>query len=380
MAYAGRLATVSFAALLSGVALADPILKEPAAIDPASIQFETVAEGLNHPWSIAFLPDGSMLVTERNGSLRAIRDGKLVAEPIAGLPPAFQAGQGGYHEIALDPDFATNKRIFVAFAEGTGDANHTAIARATYDGAALSNVEVIFRNSPEKDTGAHFGGRMVFLPDGTLLLTTGDGFEYREEAQDKTNGFGKIVRLTVDGKIPADNPFVAESGARPELYTLGHRNPQGLTIDPATGTVWESEHGALSGDEINRIEKGANYGWPIATYSLDYSGSVISPYTEQPGTTQPLAVWKPERFAPSGLAIYRGPLFPAWDGALLAGSLTEACIDVIRLDDAGAVASHERLAIAPSERVRDVKVAPDGSIYVLTDEENGKILRLTPKG
>jgi glucose/arabinose dehydrogenase len=376
---AAPLATVPFAVLLSGAAFAAPILAAPATIDPKSYTVSVLAEGLDHPWSLAFLPDGAMLVTERNNGLRLVRDGKLVAEPLAGVPAAFTQGQGGYFDILLDPAFATNGLVYLSYAEGTEDANHTAIARARFDGTALHDVTVIFRNTPEKDTGAHFGGRMVFLPDGTLLLTTGDGFEYREKAQDKASGLGKILRLTAEGKPAPGNPFEGDATAKAETWSYGHRNPQGLAIDPATGTVYQSEHGALSGDEVNVIEKGANYGWPIATYSLDYSGAVISPNAELEGTKPAIAVWKPERFAPSGLAVYRGTLFPDWDGDLLAGALASKELARLDLDASGNVVGDYRLLGERDERIRDVRVGPDGAIYVLTDDEAGKILRVTPK-
>jgi glucose/arabinose dehydrogenase len=376
---AAPLATVPFALLLGGSAFASPILPAPTTVDPNSYQVAVVAEGLDHPWSLAFLPDGGMLVTERNNGLRLVRDGKLVAEPLAGVPAAFKQGQGGYFDIVLDPAFATNGLVYLSYAEGTESANHTAVARARFDGAALQDVTVIYRNAPEKDTDAHFGGRMVFLPDGTLLLTTGDGFEYREQAQNKASGLGKILHLTTDGKPAPGNPFEGDTAAKAEVWTLGNRNQQGLAIDPATGTVYQTEHGALSGDEVNVIEKGANYGWPIATYSLDYSGAVISPNTELDGTKQPIAVWKPERFAPSGLAVYRGALFADWDGDLLAGALASKAIARLDLDASGKVVGDYRLLGERDERVRDVRVGPDGAIYVLTDDEAGKILRVTPK-
>ena len=378
MTQAAWLASLTFAAVLGGAALAGPIMEAPRIVDPATYKVTTVAQGIDHPWSIAFLPDGRMLVTERNKGLRLIVDGKLVDAPLSGLPAAYVAGQGGYFDVVLDPAFATNGRIYVSYAEGSDAANHTAVARATLDGASLKDVSVIYRNAPDKDTNAHFGGRLAFLPDGTLLLTTGEGFEYREKAQDKTSGLGKIVRLTTDGAAPPDNPFAADGSGKAEVWTYGNRNQQGLAVDTATGIVYQTEHGALSGDEVNVIEKGANYGWPIVTYSLDYSGAVISPYAEKPGIKAPVAVWKPERFAPSGLAVYRGPLFPAWDGALLAGSLAETCVDVIKLDSGGAVSQHQRLFSELKSRIRDVRVAPDGAIYVLTDDSAGKVLRVDP--
>ncbi len=372
-------ATAAFAAVLSlSAAAASPVLGDAPKVDPATYHVETVVEGLDHPWSLAFLPDGGLLVTERNNGLRLVRDGKLVGDRLEGLPEAFKEGQGGYFDVVLDPDFAANGLIYVAYAEGTGEANHTAVARAKFDGAKLSDVTVILRNTPDKDTGAHFGGRLVFLPDGTLLLTTGDGFQYREKAQDKSSGLGKILRFDTNGQAPADNPFVSESGALPLIWSFGHRNQQGLAIDSATGAVYQTEHGALSGDEVNRIEPGLNYGWPVATWSVDYSGSEISPYTHRDGMQDPIAVWKPERFAPSGLAVYHGALFPQWEGDLLAGGLAEQQVNRIDLDAAGKVVGRESLFSELHERIRDVRVAPDGSVWLLTDTDDGKVLKVTP--
>lgn len=373
------LASAALAALLAAAAqAAPPVMDAPIATDPATYKVETIVSGLDHPWSIAFLPDGGMLVTERNNGLRLIRDGKLVGDRLEGLPEAFEEGQGGYFDIALDRDFASNGFIYVSYAEGTGAANHTAVARAKFDGAKLGDVTTILRNAPDKDTGAHFGGRLVVLPDGTLLLTTGDGFEYREKAQDKSSGLGKILHFNTDGAPAADNPFLNEAGANKLIWSYGHRNQQGLALDSATGNVYQTEHGALSGDEVNLIKPGLNYGWPVATYSVDYSGSEISPYTDRPGMEAPIAVWKPERFAPSGLAVYRGALFPDWDGDLLAGGLAEQRVDRIDLDAAGKVVARHALFGELHERIRDVRVGPDGAIYLLTDTEDGKLLKVTP--
>ncbi len=372
-------ATAALAALLAASAAAEPpVLGEPSAADPARFRIDTIATGLDHPWSLAFLPDGAMLVTERNNGLRLIRDGKLVGERLEGLPQAFEEGQGGYFDVVLDPAFAANGFIYIAYAEGTGAANHTAVVRAKFDGAALSEITTILKNTPDKDTGAHFGGRLLFLPDATLLLTTGDGFQYREKAQDKASGLGKILRFDTSGKPAADNPFVGDEGAQPLVYSYGHRNQQGLAIDPVTGVVYQTEHGALSGDELNLIKPGLNYGWPVATYSVDYSGSEISPYTQRDGMEPPLAVWKPERFAPSGLAVYRGALFPDWDGDILAGGLAEMRVDRIDLDADGKVLGRQALFADLRERIRDVRVGPDGAIYLLTDTDDGKLLKVTP--
>ncbi len=381
MTPAARFSSAAFAALLSlSAEAAPPILDAPIATDPASYKVETVVSGLDHPWGLAFLPDGGMLVTERNNGLRLIRDGKLVGERLDGLPEAFKESQGGYFDVVLDANYAANGLIYVSYAEGTSEANHTAVARAKFDGAKLSDVTVILRNAPDKDTGAHFGGRMVVLPDGTLLLTTGDGFQYREKAQDISGGLGKILHFDTDGRPAPGNPFIGKAGADPLIWTYGHRNQQGLARDPATDTIYQTEHGALSGDEVNVIKPGLNYGWPVATYSVDYSGSVISPYTDRPGMEAPLAVWKPERFAPSGLAVYRGALFSDWDGDLLAGSLAEQRVDRIDLDASGKVVARYTLFSELHERIRDVRVGPDGAVWLLTDTEDGKVLKVTPAG
>lgn len=379
MTTSALLASAGLAALLTLTAAAEPpVMDAPIATDPATYKVETVVTGLDHPWSLAFLPDGGMLVTERNNGLRLVRDGKLVGDRLEGLPEAFKEGQGGYFDVVLDANFADNSLIYVSYADGTGAANHTAVARAKFDGTRLSDVTVILRNTPDKDTGAHFGGRLVVLADGTLLLTTGDGFVYREKAQDKSSGLGKILHFDTNGKPAADNPFLNEAGTMPFIWSYGHRNQQGLALDPATGNVYQTEHGALSGDEVNLIKPGLNYGWPVATYSVDYSGSEISPYTDRPGMEAPIAVWRPERFAPSGLVVYRGALFPDWDGDLLAGGLAEQRVDRIDLDASGKVVARHALFGELSERIRDVRVAPDGAVYLLTDTEDGKILKVTP--
>lgn len=280
---------------------------------------ETVAEGLEHPWSLAFLPDGSMLVTERPGRLRLISaDGKLQAAPIAGVAPVFAQGQGGLFDIALDPDFATNRLIYLAYAAGTRKANATRLARARFTGQGLEDFQLLFEVTPLKDTSAHFGGRIVFLPDGTVLLTLGEGYDFKEAAQDLGSDLGKIIRLNRDGTIPADNPFVGKAGARPEIYTYGHRNVQGIVFDGATGIIYAHEHGPKGGDEVNVLRAGANYGWPVITYGIDYSGLPISRYQKKEGLEQPLLYWVPS-IAPSGMTLYTGEAFAAWRGDLLSG-------------------------------------------------------------
>ena len=371
---------------------------EPVAAPAAGAsEFEvrTLAEGLQNPWSIAFLPDGDMLVSERPGRLRLIEDGwraddaalvapRLVEAPIAGVPVVFVKSQAGLFDIVPSPRFAEDRTLFISHAAGTANANRTRLIKARFDGAALSDVTTIFEATPEKKAGAHYGARVAFMRDGTLLMTIGDGFDYREQAQSLENTFGKIVRIGVDGAPPPDNPFAAEAGAHAAIYTLGHRNAQGLAIDPASGVVFATEHGPLGGDELNVILPGMNYGWPLASYGLDYSGAQITPYTELPGKTSPVAHWTPS-IAPSGLAVYRGAMFPEWEGDLLLGAMSdadEARQGLYRLDiEAGKVVAEE--IYLKGERVRDVRVGPDGAIYVATEDHDGaavgRVLRLTPK-
>lgn len=353
-------------------------LQPPAPLGAMTLNVETLADGLVNPWSLAFLPDGSILVTERDGKLRVIRDGALVAEPVGGVPTPYVKSQAGLFDVLLHPDFASNRTIFLSFAAGAPDSNATRVISAVFDGASLTNIQTIFETRTKKSTAAHFGGRMALLPDRTLLVTIGDGFDYREQAQHLDSGLGKIVRINLDGTIPGDNPFVSKEGALPEIYSYGHRNEQGLAVDRATGTVWETEHGPMGGDEINIIEPGVDYGWPIATYGLDYSGAQITPFTEYEGTRQPVKYWVPS-IAPSGLAIYRGDLFPAWKGDLLVGALAKTALHRIDIEN-GAVVREERYL--DGERIRDVREGPDGAIYVTTEDHDGapvgKVLRLTP--
>ncbi|MEK7265480.1 MAG: PQQ-dependent sugar dehydrogenase [Pseudomonadota bacterium] len=353
-------------------------LAAPAPDGALSLNVETLGEGLVNPWSMAFLPDGSMLVTERDGKLRIIKDGALVAEPVTGVPAPYVKSQGGLFDILLHPDFATNRTIFLSYAAGTPESNATRVISATFDGAALSDIKTIFETATKKETPVHFGARMALLPDRTMLITIGDGFNYREKAQDLSNGLGKIVRINLDGSIPADNPFADKEGALPEIYSYGHRNEQGLAVDPETGTIWETEHGPMGGDEVNIIEAGANYGWPLATYGLDYSGAQITPFTEYEGTKQPVKYWVPS-IGPSGLAIYQGDLFAGWKGDLLVGALAKTALHRLEMEG-GKVVGEERYL--EGERIRDVREGPDGAIYVTTEDHDGapvgKVLRLTP--
>lgn len=341
---------------------------------------EIIASGLVHPWSLAFLPDGDLLVTERDGRLRLITQDGLQAEPVTGAPDPYVAGQGGMLDVVLHPDFATNRQIYLTYATGNRRANALEIARARYEDGALSDLEVIFTANITKSTDAHYGGRMAFLPDGTFIVTIGEGFDFREEAQDPSNHFGTMVRLNDDGSIPDDNPVI-ENGA-PGVYSWGHRNPQAILFDAETGRILSHEHGPRGGDEINIIEPGINYGWPIATFGVDYSGAIISPYETYPGMRDPILAWTPS-VAPAGMTLYRGDMFPEWEGDLLIATLQPGDAETrsghIRIVDMenGLPAGQTVILGELQSRMRDVRTAPDGSVYVLTDAYDGAVIRLS---
>jgi glucose/arabinose dehydrogenase len=344
---------------------------------------EVVVSDLAHPWAIAWLPDGSALVTERPGRLRLIRDGQLDPRPIAGLPPILAEGQGGLLDVALHPDFTDNRLVYLTLAIGTKDANRTALARGRLEGHALVDSEIIFQNADVKSGGQHFGSRLVWLPDKSLLMSIGDGgnppisFDgdvIRKQAQNPGTHFGSVVRLKDDGSPHPDNPFASQSGARPELWSIGHRNIQGMTRDPATGLIWANEHGSRGGDELNVIEGGSNYGWPEVTYSMEYWGPKISEETSRPDITEPVLVWTPSK-APSGLTVYTGEVYPQWKGNLFSGALKFQQVRRLVLDGTGVV-GEEKLSIG--QRVRDVRQGPDGYLYLLTDEPDGALLRILP--
>jgi glucose/arabinose dehydrogenase len=354
-----------------------PPAPQPGKVITGGYKVIEIARGLNHPWSMAFLPDGSILVTERVGRLRLIKDGRLAPQPVGGVPPVHTGGQAGLFDVVLHPDFAQNHLLYLTYASGTRRANGTRVARARFEGGALQGLQVIFEALPLKDTNDHYGARMAFLPDGTFVLSIGEGFEYREKAQDLSSDLGKIVRLNADGTVPRDNPFAGEAAVRPEIYTWGHRNPQGLVFDTQRGVLFETEHGPRGGDELNIIVAHRNYGWPVITYGMDYSGAYVSPYTQRPGLEQPVIYWTPS-IAPSGLAVYRGDKFPAWNGDLFAGALSFRHLRRIRLDEHGNVVDQEQLLNELHSRIRDVRSPSDGYLYVCTDEEDGRVLRLEP--
>jgi aldose sugar dehydrogenase len=347
----------------------------------------TVATGLQNPWSVAFLPGGKMLVTERPGRLRVVTtDGKL-SEPVTGMPPVDARNQGGLLDVALDPNFASNGLIYWSYSEPRdGGANNTAVARGKFvDGAPprVENVEVIYHQMPSLASTLHFGSRLVFGRDGTLFVTQGERSitEGRMQAQRMDGLLGKIVRLNADGSIPKDNPFVGKEGVRPEIWSLGHRNIQAATLHPTSGELWEVEHGTRGGDEINIARKGKDYGWPTIAYGIEYRGGPITGgITAKEGMEQPLYYWDPV-IAPSGMAFYTGNLFPAWKGSLFIGG--HATNDLVRLSLNGEkVVGEERLLTErqPRERIRDVRQGLDGALYVLTDSAQGKLLKLTPAG
>jgi len=376
------------------------------------IAVETFASGLSHPWSIAFLPDGRLLVTERPGRMRIIGiDGKL-SSPLAGVPKVFAASQGGLHDVVLDRGYEANRTIYFCYAEPVDGGGRTAVARARLadDGTPrLENVQTIFHQEGPLSSGNHFGCRIVQTADGLLFVTTGEHFTTRDQAQNLGNDLGKIIRIGREGSVPPDNPFVGRdaalasgasgqrgnsiksrvpdtrhdggsstrTGARPEIWSYGHRNPQGLAINPASGRLWETEHGPRGGDEVNIIEKGKNYGWPVIGYGIDYNGARIHASTHKEGMEQPIWYWVPS-IAPSGMAFAPDSLIPAWRNSLFVGALAGQAL--VRLElDGDKISKEERLLQGLRERIRDVRQGLDGALWLATDNSAGRILRVVPK-
>jgi len=345
----------------------------------------TVAGGFENPWSVAFLPDGAMLVTERPGRLRVVSASGAVSAAVAGLPPVDALGQGGLLDVALDPHFATNQFVYWSYAEprGGNGANNTAVARGVFTGGAaprVDNIAVICHQTPSLRSTSHFGSRLVFDHDGTLFVTQGERSitEGRMQAQRMDGLLGKIVRLNADGTVPTDNPFAGEAGVRHEIWSLGHRNVQAAALHPETGELWEAEHGTRGGDEINIARKGKDYGWPTIAYGIEYLGGPITGnITQKDGMEQPRYYWDPV-IGPSGMAFYTADLFPAWKGSLFIGG--HATNDLVRLTlDGDTIAGEERLLKELRERIRDVRQGPDGALYLLTDSRAGRLLKLVPK-
>jgi len=340
---------------------------------------QTAASGLDHPWALAFLPDRRMLVAERPGRMRIIGKDGTLSPALAGVPKVFASGQGGLLDVVLDRSFAQNHTIYFCYAEPVEGRARTALARARLiaEGTArIEAVEVIFRQAGPLSGGNHFGCRIVQTPDDNLFLTTGDHFTTRDQAQILGNDLGKIIRIRPDGSVPPDNPFVATPGAEPAIWSYGHRNPQGLALHPVTGKLWEHEHGPRGGDEVNIIEKGKNYGWPVIGYGIDYSGAKIHDSTHKAGMEQPIKYWVPS-IAPSGMTFYTGNLFASWRGSLFIAALAGQIL--VRLElDGDKVVREERLLQQLRERIRDVREGPDGALWLATDSSSGRILRLTP--
>ena len=353
---------------VSGCAAEDGVIDTEA----GKIKFETVAKGLAHPWGLAFLPDGSFLVTERQGRLRLVSKTGEVSKPLTGVPEVFAEGQGGLLDVALDRDFASNRLVYLSYSEpGEGGAG-TAVARGKLADGGLENLEVIFRQEPKVGGGNHFGSRLAFAPDGKLFITLGERFTFTP-AQDLSNDLGKIVRINPDGSVPDDNPFVGQKGARPEIWSYGHRNPQGAAINPSSGKLWESEFGPWGGDELNIPQAGRNYGWPVVSWGKHYDGTRIPAPPTHPEFADAIAHWTPV-ISPSGIAFYTGDSIPAWKGNLLIGGLSSEALVRLTLDGE-TVKAEERIPMGT--RIRDVAQAPDGSVYLLSDEDDGKVLRLT---
>ena len=354
----------------------------PAELTDVDLTLTTIADGLGNPWGMAFLPNGDLLVSEREGRLRLVRDGVLDEAPISGLPEDILVfRQGGLLDIELHPDFETNRLVYLTYAKGTEDNNSTAVARGTLsvDGRALEGLEDIFAsNVPGKQNGFHFGSRLAWLDDGTLLVSLGDGGGFRHESQNTENQFGTIVRMTEDGAVPDGNPFSGVDDADPYIWTYGNRNVQGLVFDATRGRVYAHEHGPQGGDELNVIEPGTNYGWPAITYGVNYDDSIISEETEAEGMAQPAVKWVPS-IAPSGMVVYNGEAHPGWNGDLLLGAMggpDGRKLVRVDLNDAGDVLGVENLFTDEGISFRDVEVGPDGHVYLATVEPSSRILRV----
>ncbi len=343
------------------------------------LEVRTVVTGLVNPWALAFLPDGGMLVTERPGRMRVVTPEGQLSPPLQGVPQVWASGQGGLHDVILDRSFAQNKTIYFCFAERDGDGGRTAVASATLVSgkqARLENLSIIFRQQGPLSSGNHYGCRIVQGRDGNLFVTLGEHFTYRDQAQNLANHLGKIIRIASDGSVPKDNPFVGRDGAKPEIWSYGHRNEQGLALNPTTGELWEIEHGPRGGDELNIIGRAKNYGWPVIGYGIDYSGAKIHDSTAKPGMEQPTKYWVPS-IAPSGMAFYTAKLFPKWTGDLFVGALAGKMLVRLSLNG-NAISGEERLLQNLNERIRDVRQGPDGALWLLTDSSAGRILRVSP--
>lgn len=379
-----------------------PVLSDRNVAVASNFRTTTVTEGLERPWGMAWLPDGSILITERPGRLRIFHNGELDLEAISGVPEVFAVNHGGLMDVSLHPNFEENQLVYFTYSDGTNQANHTKVARAVFDGTSLQNWEDVFEVSPLKPSGQHFGSRITWLPDNTMLVAIGDGGNppielngenIRNQAQNLNSHLGSVVRLNDDGSIPQDNPFVNDTNANDAIWSYGHRNIQGMTIDPTTNRVWSHEHGSRGGDELNLMQAGENYGWPEVSYSDEYTGGRVAEVSSRPDVPEPKLIWTPS-IAPSGLAFYssdrcldaRSPAscadagshrFSDWQGDLFAGGLVSRDVRRIDLDGEGNILGEESISIG--QRVRDVRQSPDGMLYVLTDEQNGALISIEPE-
>lgn len=348
-----------------------------AQIFPSStgeLQVNSLAKNLEHPWALDFLPNGNMLVSERPGRLRIVSKNGEVSPPLAGVPAVYAKGQGGLLDIRLDPKFRENKTLYFCYAEGDDIQAGTAVAKAQLYENKLQNVRILFRQRPKVSGANHWGCRIVFAPDQTLFVTLGERFNYSDKAQDLTNDLGKIVHITTEGKPAADNPFINRENVLPEIWSYGHRNIQGATLDPVTQKLWVVEHGPRGGDEVNVIEAGKNYGWPEASYGSHYSLLPIPDEHAKQGFIEPIYFWNPS-VSPSGLLFYSGNQFPKWKGDLFIGALSGQALIHLVLKN-GKILKEERLLKELKQRIRDVREGPDGYIYILTDSDNGQILQI----
>ncbi|OGA25591.1 MAG: glucose dehydrogenase [Betaproteobacteria bacterium RIFCSPLOWO2_02_FULL_67_19] len=361
---------------LAAAVLTLPVAAQTIRSEEHAFRVVEIVRGLEQPWSLAFLPDGRLLVTEKAGRLRIVKDGRLEAQPVAGLPEITVHGQGGLLDVALHPRFAENNLVYLSYAARGADGVGTEAARGRLAGNRLENVQVIFRQSPKGNRGQHFGSRLVFDRAGLLYITLGDRGEM-SRAQKPDDHAGSVIRLHDDGRVPKDNPFVGKPGWKPEKYTLGNRNQQGAALHPASGALWTHEHGPQGGDEVNIIRAGANYGWPVITYGANYgTGTRIGEGTAKPGMAQPIHTWVPS-IAPSGMAFYSGDKFPKWRGDLFVGALKDQMLVRLKLDG-DKVVHEERLLKGALGRIRDVRAGPDGFLYLLNDESRAVLVRLEP--
>jgi glucose/arabinose dehydrogenase len=365
--------------------VAEPYITQSDVPAEGGFRVVSLVQGLEHPWSMAWLPNDDILITERPGRLRRVQDGQLISGKISGVPEVFDSGQGGLLDVSLHSQFEENRQVYFTYAHGNTIANRTRVATAVLNGNRLENWQVIFEVATNKFGSQHFGSRLLWLPDETLLVSIGDGGNppvrlegdwIRKQAQNRRSHLGKILRFRDDGSVPPDNPFANSADVQPTIWSYGHRNIQGLAYDPLRSMVWASEHGALGGDELNLIRGGKNYGWPTVTFSREYfDGSKISPHTSKPGMVDPQVVWM-TAIAPSGLVVYTGTQFEQWRGDVFVGGLKSQDIRRINLNEGGQVMAQSALRIG--QRVRDVRQGPDGLLYVLTDESNGSLIRLEP--